>query len=231
LLIRAAVEIRSPEQKLMNVFITGSTGYLGRALCELLAARGHTVSGLCRPKSIRKLPPGIKATPGDALTAGSFASALARDMTLVHLVGVSHPAPWKEAEFRAVDLASVRASLEAARRAGVSRMVYVSVAQPAPVMRAYLRVRAECEELIRASGLAATILRPWYVLGPGHRWPVALIPAYRVLELLPSTRESATRLGLVTHHQMVSALVWAVEHPANSVRILDVPGIRSASQC
>jgi nucleoside-diphosphate-sugar epimerase len=231
LLIRTAVEIRSPEQRLMNVFITGSTGYLGRALCESLAGRGHTVSGLCRPKSIRKLPLGVKAAPGDALTAESFAGSLARDMTLVHLVGVSHPAPWKEAEFRAVDLASVRASLEAARRAGVSRMIYVSVAQPAPVMRSYLRVRAECEELIRTSGLTATILRPWYVLGPGHRWPVALIPAYRILELLPSTRDSATRLGLVTHGEMVSALVWAVEHPAAGLQILDVPGIRGVAQC
>jgi uncharacterized protein YbjT (DUF2867 family) len=152
-------------------------------------------------------------------------------MTLVHLVGVSHPAPWKEAQFRAVDLASVKASVEAAAMAGIRRMVYVSVAHPAPVMRAYIQVRSECEELIRSSGMTATILRPWYVLGPGHRWPVVLILAYRLLEWLPSTHETATRLGLVTHRQMVAALVWAVEHPAAEVRVLDVPGIRRAAQC
>jgi uncharacterized protein YbjT (DUF2867 family) len=28
--------------------------------------------------------------------------------------------------------------------------------------------RTRCEEMIRESGLNATILRPWYVLGPGH---------------------------------------------------------------
>jgi uncharacterized protein YbjT (DUF2867 family) len=35
-------------------------------------------------------------------------------------------------------------------------------------MKAYVRVRQECEEILRESGLACTILRPWYVLGPGH---------------------------------------------------------------
>ena len=67
--------------------------------------------------------------------------------------------------------------------------MYLSVAQPAPMMKAYIAVRAECEAEILTAGLNATILRPWYVLGPGHRWPYVLIPLYRVLEMIPSTRE------------------------------------------
>ena len=43
---------------------------------------------------------------------------------------------------------------------------------------------------------------PWYVLGPGHRWPYLLLPMYKLMELLPSTRAGATRLGLVTLEQM-----------------------------
>ena len=63
------------------------------------------------------------------------------------------------------------------------------------------------------AGLTATILRPWYVLGPGHRWPIALLPFYALAELLPSTRDTARRLGLVSVAQMVAALVQAVESP------------------
>ncbi len=69
-------------------------------------------------------------------------------------------------------------------------------------------------------------LRPWYVLGPGHRRPYALLPLYRVLEALPATREGARRLGLVTLDQMVAALVGAVENPAEEVRVFGVPEIR-----
>ena len=94
-------------------------------------------------------------------------------------------------------------------------------------MRAYLEVRAEAEAALRASGLNATILRPWYVLGPGHWWPYALVPGYRLAAAFPPTRGLALRLGLVTVAQMVSALVAAVEDPASGVRIVDVPAIRA----
>jgi uncharacterized protein YbjT (DUF2867 family) len=108
----------------------------------------------------------------------------------------------------------------------VRHFVYLSVAHPAPVMNAYIGARMEGETLVRASGLAATILRPWYVLGPGHRWPYALLPLYRVMEALPATRERARRLELVTLDQMVAALVRAVENPAERIRIVEVPEIK-----
>ena len=90
--------------------------------------------------------------------------------TLVQLVGTPKPNPSKARQFREVDLVSARESAAAAAAAAVRHVVYVSVAQPAPVMRAYVEARAEGEAAIRATGIAATFLRPWYVLGPGHRW-------------------------------------------------------------
>jgi uncharacterized protein YbjT (DUF2867 family) len=93
-------------------------------------------------------------------------------------------------------------------------------------MRAYIEVRRRCEAALVESGLPHTILRPWYVLGPGHWWPYALAPFYRICESIPATREGATRLGLVTRQQMLDALVWAVVHPAESGRIMEVPAIR-----
>jgi uncharacterized protein YbjT (DUF2867 family) len=96
-------------------------------------------------------------------------------------------------------------------------------------MKAYIAVRTKCEAAIEAAELNATILRPWYVLGPGHRWPYLLIPMYKAAELLPATREGARRLGLVTLEQMLSALTFAVENPAQGRCILGVPEIRGRS--
>ena len=123
----------------------------------------------------------------------------------MHLVGTPHPSPSKAQQFREMDLPSLRESLAAARKAKACHFIFVSVAHPAPVMRAYIEVRMECEALIRDSGLNSTILRPWYVIGPGHWWPLALKPFYWVGELIPATRERSTRLGLVTLGQMVEA--------------------------
>jgi uncharacterized protein YbjT (DUF2867 family) len=164
---------------------------------------------------------------GNALDVDSYAGQIRPADTFVQLVGVSHPNPSKAVEFRNVDLASGRVAVEAARAAGVEHFIYVSVAQPAPVMKAYIQVRAECEAMIRQSGMNATILRPWYVLGPGRRWPYLLLPIYKLMELLPPTREGAARLGLVTLDQMSKALLHAVETPSQSVRIVEVPEIRA----
>lgn len=194
-----------------------------------LLERGHNVRALVRRGSELKLPAGCEAVVGNALDASTFADQVQPSDTFVQLVGVPHPSPAKAAEFQSIDLASVRASVSAATGAGVKHFVYVSVAQPSPVMKAYQAVRAQGEKMIRDSGLDATILRPWYVLGPSHRWPYALIPMYWVFERIPSTRDTARRLGLVTLSQMVSALVASVESIADGVRILEVPSIRSAA--
>lgn len=212
-----------------SVFVTGATGYMGRALIPALLARGHSVRALVREASMQRVPVGAEPVVGNALDAASFAGAIAPADTLVHLVGTPSPSPAKAASFQAVDLPSVDAALAAAKSSGIRHFVYVSVAQPAPVMQAYVAVRKAGETRIRASGIPATVLRPWYVLGPGHRWPYALVPLYFILGLLPPTREGAQRLGLVTLGQMVRALVASIERGPEGVRVIDVPGIRSAS--
>jgi uncharacterized protein YbjT (DUF2867 family) len=213
----------------MDVFVTGGTGYMGTRLVGALASRGHGIRALVRPGSCSRLARGATAVQGNALDAASVRSALRPGETLVHLVGTPHPGPGKAALFRSVDLVSIQASVAAARDIGIAHLVYVSVAQPAPVMRAYVEVRAEGEALIRAAGLTATLLRPWYVLGPGHWWPVLLQPVYAIAERLPGLRDGAQRMGLVTLEQMVNALVAAVEAPPppGTQRIVEVPAIRA----
>lgn len=211
-----------------HVFIAGATGYMGRKLAEELLRRGHQVSGLVRAGSERKLTKDCVAVLGNALDGMSFQGGITGTDTYVQLVGVAHPSPAKARQFREIDLKSCEESVGAAVRNRVRHFVYVSVAHPAPVMKAYIEVRTRCEEMIRASGLNATILRPWYVLGPGHYWPYLLKPAYWIGRRVPGLRESARRLGLVTLKEMVAALVTAVETPAEGIRVVEVPEIAGA---
>jgi uncharacterized protein YbjT (DUF2867 family) len=212
-----------------TVFVTGGTGYIGRPLLDTLLARGHVVHALARAAGAARLPGGVVPVIGDALDAATFAAAVPPRATVVHLVGTPRPSPAKAAEFERVDLASIRATAVAAQLAGAGHLVYVSVAHPAPVMHAYIAVRRQGEALVTATGIPATILRPWYVLGPGHRWPWLLVPFYALGRLLPATREQAIRLGLLPLSQFVTALVAAVETPpVSGVRIVDVPAMAQA---
>jgi uncharacterized protein YbjT (DUF2867 family) len=211
-----------------QVFVTGGTGYIGSRLIPMLLKRGHRVSALARPGSQRKLPSGCTPVLGNALDGDSYAQHLEACDTFIQLVGVAHPSPAKAREFVEIDQKSAMEATRVASQAGIAHFVYVSVAHPAPMMHVYIEARTACEARLRDSGLNATILRPWYVLGPGHRWPYALIPFYWLAERIPSKRESARRLGLVTIAQMVHALIHAVENPAKGAKVVEVPEIRTA---
>ncbi len=212
-----------------QVFITGGTGYIGTALIPCLLERGHRVRALVRPGSKGKLPAACEVVSGNALDANTYRQLIRPADTFIHLVGVPHPSPAKSAQFRAIDLVAAQQAIEACAELRMRHFVYLSVAHPAPMMKDYIAVRAQCEQRIQDRQLNCTILRPWYVLGPGHWWPYALLPFYKVCEWLPLTRAGALRLGLVTLEQLVLALVQAAEAPAHGARIMQVPEIRSSA--
>jgi len=209
-----------------NVFITGGTGYMGRFLIPALLKRGHQIRALVRAGSENKLAAECSSVLGDALDAKSYARNVPPSDTLVQLVGTPKPNPRKGRQFRDVDFKSGMAAVAAAKQSGVRHLIYVSVAHPAPMMHAYIQPRVEVEEAIQANNLNATILRPWYVLGPEHRWPYLILPGYWIMGLFPSKRGAVERLGLVTLKQMIGALVHAVENPVQGIQIMDVPDIR-----
>jgi nucleoside-diphosphate-sugar epimerase len=214
----------------LNILVTGGTGYIGQHLIPLLIARGHRVRVLSRQQSLGRVPDGAAGVAGDALNAESVASAMRPDDTVIHLVGTPHPTPSKADQFEKVDLISIRSTVTAARKIGIAHLIYVSVAQPAPIMQSYLWVRMLGETMIREAGLTASIVRPWYVLGPGHWWPKLIRPLYKLADKIPSLQPMVERLGLLNIEQMVTALAYAMENPPQSGqrRIYDVPAIRRA---
>jgi len=214
----------------LEILVTGGTGFIGQHLIPLLLARGHHVRVLARAGSLGRVPAGAAAVAGDALNADSVAAVLRPGDSVIHLVGTPHPSPTKADQFDRIDLMSIRCSVEAAKRVAISHLVYVSVAQPAPVMAHYLWVRSLGETMIREARLTASIVRPWYVIGPGRWWPKLIAPFYALAEMIPLTRPAAERLGLVTIEQFVTAMAREVENPParGQRRIIDVPAIRQA---
>ena len=210
-----------------QVFITGGTGYMGRRLIALLLEKGYAVKALVREGSENKLPKGCSYVIGNPFNASTFSNDIPAGATFVQLLGVAHPGPKKKEQFRTIDLASAKASADAAKQAGVQHFVYVSVAQtPTSIMKDYQQCRAEGEAAIRATQIPATFIRPWYVVGPGHYWPLLFQPLFTILEWIPSTSQKAKALRLVTK-QMLHALLYAIENmPATGVSIIEIDDIR-----
>lgn len=128
----------------MRILVTGCSGYIGTRLGSALVARGHAVRALVRAGSAARLPDGVESVIGNSLDATSIAKALESGDTVVHLVGTPHPNPSKAEEFQRVDLASIQASVAAARSVELALLVYVSVAhRPRRCMLTWQRASPE----------------------------------------------------------------------------------------
>lgn len=214
------------------VFITGGTGYIGKRLVGILLNEGFKVTALVRKQSIAKLPQGCIPIFADPFNASSYADLIPPDCIFIHLLGVSHPGPKKKALFYSVDLASLKQSVEAAKQAGAKHFVYMSVAQsPTKVMADYQEARRQGEQAIIASGMMATFIRPWYVVGPGHYWPLLFNPMFKLLEIIPSTSAKAKSLALVSLKQMLLTLKKVVlSEPKAGINIVEIKDIKNAKR-
>jgi uncharacterized protein YbjT (DUF2867 family) len=216
---------------MQTVFITGGTGYMGTRLIKMLLAKGHRVIALTRAQSRHKVPAVAEVITGNPFDENTFYDCIPKGAVFVQLLGVPHPSPAKAPQFTSIDLANVKASANAAARAGVSHFIYVSVSmQQSRLMQAYQQVRRQGEAYCISKGLNCTFIRPWYVLGPGHWWPVILLPFYALANLVPVWKQKAAGMALVTLPKMLATLVSSVEAQPQQKTTIEIAGIKNNPQ-
>lgn len=175
----------------MRVLITGASGFIGRSLADRLTARGDAVCGV-------DMRAGENVVAGDISTPGPWQDAFAGVDLVIHTAALVSNAPTLDDAWR-VNVLGTRNVLDAAVRAGVKRFVHFSsirafsdlgfpdgVTEFHPVRpdgNPYVDTRVASEQVVlqahSAGEVAATIVRPGDVYGPGSRpWtvlPVQLI--------------------------------------------------------
>jgi nucleoside-diphosphate-sugar epimerase len=175
----------------VKALVTGATGFTGGHLAARLARAGDDVRALVRTKSrerfLRSLLPGVgvRAVEGDLGDAASLARAVEGVDVVYHLAATYREAGQPNSVYRAINVEGTRHLLEAARAAGVGRVVHCStggvhghIAHPpanedAPFNPGdvYQRTKLEAELLARRfadeTGLDVVVVRPIGIYGPG----------------------------------------------------------------
>jgi uncharacterized protein YbjT (DUF2867 family) len=136
----------------VRVLLTGATGLLGGALLDVMLADGHKVLCLVRtesPNASRLDAERVEIARGDTSNTENLVRALRGVEAMVHVAGIEHTPQ----------------VVEAARGAGVDRVVVVgsTSAHSAYVFRS--GPKREMERVVRGSGLAWTIVRPTMIYG------------------------------------------------------------------
>ncbi|UCF40974.1 MAG: SDR family oxidoreductase [Gemmatimonadota bacterium] len=155
---------RSPEGA-QRILLTGASGYVGGRLLRALEERGTPVRCLARhPGFLRgRAGPDTEVVQGDVLDASSLGPAMRGIDTAYYLVHSMGSA----GDFEREDRRAARLFGEAAKAAGVRRLVYLGGLGSGSALSAHLRSRHEVGEILRASGVPTIELRASIVIGSG----------------------------------------------------------------
>ncbi|GIW37296.1 MAG: NADH(P)-binding protein [Meiothermus sp.] len=151
----------------MKVLIVGGSGYVGSHLARHLLEQGHQVTVASR----RGEGPlaGVRYVMADAAKDEGLQQAAQGQEALIYLVGIIRERG--DQTFRQAHVEGVRHSLAAARWRVSSRFVHMSALGTARGTGSrYYETKAEGEELVQASGLDWTILRPSLIFGQGDEF-------------------------------------------------------------
>ena len=146
-----------------EILIAGATSALGRATLALCRERGHRVRALARSESRLQSVDADERIARDITNATEIGAAVRGIDTVFSCAGqsVGPDSSNRGPGYHAVDFTGNRNLLEAAKRAGVRRFVYISVFRAADFPEvAYLKAHAAVERLIRDSGLSHALIQP-----------------------------------------------------------------------
>lgn len=195
----------------MLVAITGASGFVGGNIVRRLVERGHRVRALVRNPARFPALASIETVRGHLGDTDSVRALVAGAQAVIHLVGII--VERGSATFTAVHVEGTRRVVTAAREAGCTRFVHMSAqgARDEPGATPYHRTKAKAEEIVRASGVAAVIFRPSFIVGSGNVPIRVLARLHRWLPLVPVFGDARFPMQPVWVEDVAQAFALAAE--------------------
>jgi len=205
------------------VLLTGASGYVGGRLVKQLELAGVTVRCLARrPEYLRdRVNPSTQVLGGDVLDPASLVEAF-HDVDvayyLVHSMGSSGC-------FEEEDRRAARNFAEAARTAGVRRIIYLGgLGDRNESLSAHLRSRHEVGEILRASGLPVLEFRASIILGAGSLSFEMIRALAERLPIMIAPRWVSVPAQPIAIPDLLQYLVAALDHPVEGSQIYEIGG-------
>jgi len=201
------------------IFITGGTGFVGRHLVARLLRSGEQPRVLTRGQVDI---PGAETIQGDITDRSSFAASLKGCSAVIHLVGIIRETG--PSTFERIHIRGTQNVLGACKEAGVTRLLHMSALGARPNAPShYHRSKWAAEEIVRHSGLDATVFRPSVIFGRGN----AFIPLIRELLRKPVTPIVGKGMSLsqpIWVEDVVSCFLGALQKPETIGRFYNLGG-------
>ncbi len=196
----------------MKVFITGGSGFVGKAVINQLLRQGHAVHALVRnPESLTQKE-NLATVTGDTTQPASLKDKLAGCDAVVHLVGIIREIPRRGITFERLHKESTANMLEAATEQNVPRFLHMSAnGTREGAMTSYHKTKWKAEELVRNSDLNWTIFRPSLIFGAEDGFINMLARMIRRSPFVPVFGDGHYQLQPVHVHDIAKAFTSALD--------------------
>lgn len=168
----------------MNIFITGSTGFVGREICTTLLKKGHQIRVLIRSEN-NSFPEEIEKIQGDIMAPDSWRRALHGIDAVINLIGIIREFPGKSKSFRKSHVESTAVLVRESIEAEVPRFIQMSANGADLNLTQYQKTKLEAEAIVRSSGLNYTIFRPSLIYGPEDKFINMLNSKMKIAPFFP----------------------------------------------
>jgi uncharacterized protein YbjT (DUF2867 family) len=210
------------QRPMRRILIAGATGYIGGRLLPALEHAGFKVRCLARhPRSVRSTGGKMEVIAGDVLDRTSLVPAFEGIDTayyLVHSMGTS-------GDFQNEDRLAAKNFGEAAREAGVQRIIYLGgLGDRSESLSSHLRSRHEVGEILRESGVVVIELRASIVIGSGSLSFEMIRALTERLPVMIAPRWVATLTQPIAIEDLIAYLVASAELPIRESRVFEIGG-------
>jgi NADH dehydrogenase len=207
------------------ILVTGGTGFVGSHVIRRLRKDDVPVRAVVRnpdkAQALRDL--GVDVVPGDVSDKASLERAASGCERVVHLVGIIQET--SGATFQGVHVEGTRNVIEAAKKAGVRHFFFQSALGTRPGAKSgYHKTKWEAEELVRASAIPYTILRPSLIYGPGDQFTIRLSEMIRLSPVLPVIGSGKSKIQPIFIEDAAACIVKAVTSDCCLNEIYEIGG-------
>jgi uncharacterized protein YbjT (DUF2867 family) len=205
-----------------RILLTGASGYVGGRLLKSLEAQGHTVRCLSRrPEFLEsRVSPKTEVVQGDVLEPESLGNALKGIHAAYYLVhSMASQDGFQEADRKAATIFG-----QAAREAGVRRLIYLGGLGRGDGLSAHLESRQEVGQLLRASGVSTVEFRASIIIGSGSLSFEMIRALVEKLPVMVTPRWVRKRAQPISIEDVIAYLSMALELPEEESRIFEIGG-------
>ncbi|MFO1085174.1 MAG: complex I NDUFA9 subunit family protein [Reyranellaceae bacterium] len=216
--------------KIRQVTIFGGSGFVGRAMVRALAQQGMTVRVACRRIELAER---VK-TAGDVgqvtvmrtnlRMPESVAAAVVGSQAVINASGIAFQRGRQR--YQEVHVGGARAIAEAARAAGVERLIHISGigADRRTTTNPYIHSKVDAEDAIIAGFPTATILRPSVVFGPGDVMFTRMAKIASLAPVVPVVGDGRARVQPIFVGDVAEAARVVLERPETARSVFELGG-------